>query len=258
MCQAGSIQNFVIATGHELTERLEYFEVDFSSILVIGMQNDTVPGLLAEKWPNSVIQQNRQNNSFTERWSDSEDASTNTDQAKFTLPFDSGSFDLVISNLAVTFYPPGNFASECFRLLRDGGVLMVSAFGPDFLDQFEKACKELQELEFNAAIIDMHNFADLLLATGFTNPVVDTDRQQLRYDNSTAFLQTYRDSDLAKKMLGNPHALDDELVRSKLSDHFAQHQNTPEEFLVNVEVFFAVAWKTPSNSNTTFVQFHAD
>lgn len=99
------------------------------------------------------------------------------------------SIDLVWSNLALHWHPePHKVFEEWYRLLRSGGLAMFSAFGPASLQELRQALTdakiETQTLQF----VDMHDFGDLLLERGFTDPVMDQETITLTYRHAEKLL----------------------------------------------------------------------
>jgi malonyl-CoA O-methyltransferase len=98
------------------------------------------------------------------------------------LPVRTGVMDLVISNLALHWSDAPEAAfSEMQRVLRGGGLLMFTTLGPDTL-------KELAQASANAGgrspvhhLIDMHDLGDMLVRSGFADPVMDMEYLTLTY-----------------------------------------------------------------------------
>lgn len=256
MVQTKPIQDLVRATASELAERLTLLEVDFADILVIGKQNDTIIERLQEKWPNATLQHTGPDMSSAAILANLQKNATTTDETEFKLPFDPDSFNLVVSNLAVSFYPPAGFALECLRVLKNTGVLMVSAFGPGSFDQLEKACKHEEELQFTATFIDMHDFADLLYSTGdFINPVVDTDRKEFCYGDIQSLIDDFQNCGFAQLLADNPDFLNSDAVRTNLLEHYPGVQEPADKIQLDIEHYFAIAWKYVDDSTSKAVRF---
>lgn len=235
-------KNFLNAAASELAERIQNLETGFSKILVIGGQFSNLEALLREQHPGSLLDT-------------TDPILANT---MFKLPFESQSFDLVVSNLTTVFYPPQDFVSETFRVLGENGVLMFSAFAPGSFRQLNEVSREIEGLNFNANFIDMHSLGDLLLATGFVNPVVDADRREYRYQNIDTLIQEIVDSGFCVNFFGNSKALNAKSVITKLRKFYPRASKESEVLHLNLEFLFGVAWKKSASDLSTHVQFHAD
>jgi malonyl-CoA O-methyltransferase len=95
------------------------------------------------------------------------------------MPFANQSVDMVFANLLFPWLYSlddiKQLLKECQRVLRVGGVLTFSFLGPDTLP-------ELQANHFLIPqLIDMHEIGDLLLQTGWADPVLDVMRYDVSY-----------------------------------------------------------------------------
>ncbi len=114
------------------------------------------------------------------------------------VPLSSASADLVFSNLALPWCDIPGVLAEAARLLRPHGLLSFSTFGPDTLIELRQAWASVDAEAHVQAFPDMHDIGDVLLETGFADPVVDVDRTRLVYDDVSAALL-----DLRRFGLGN-------------------------------------------------------
>lgn len=105
------------------------------------------------------------------------------------LPFATGSIDLVVSNLTLQWCRPEVVFAEYLRVLRPGGLLMFTSFGPDTLKELRQAWHDVDDRPHVHAFIDMHDLGDTLMRTGFTNPVMDIERFTLTYKDVTCMMR---------------------------------------------------------------------
>jgi malonyl-CoA O-methyltransferase len=99
-----------------------------------------------------------------------------------SLPLTANSVDLIYSNLAFQWSTdPLLLFRECLRVLKPGGLLMFTTFGPDTLVELRQAWSQVDRFEHVSRFIDMHDLGDLLLQAGFSAPVMDVDRMVLTY-----------------------------------------------------------------------------
>jgi malonyl-CoA O-methyltransferase len=102
-----------------------------------------------------------------------------------SLPLADASLDLVFSNATIQWCNDiqGIFV-ECLRVLRPGGLLMFTTFGPDTLWELRNAWTVADGHSHVSPFIDMHDLGDALVRVGFADPVVDVERLTLTYDKA--------------------------------------------------------------------------
>jgi malonyl-CoA O-methyltransferase len=93
------------------------------------------------------------------------------------LPFEPARFDLVFTNLMLQWVQPLDAAlSEIRRVLRPGGLLLASSFGPETLQELRGAWSAADDHVHVNDFVDMHDLGSALQRAGFTEPVLDADR----------------------------------------------------------------------------------
>lgn len=105
------------------------------------------------------------------------------------LPLAAGSVDLIVSNLALQWCDLARSLGELRRVLRPGGLLMFSSFGPDTLKELRAAWATTDADVHVHAFIDMHDIGDALMRAGFADPVMDVDRMMLTYTSVEQMLR---------------------------------------------------------------------
>ncbi len=98
------------------------------------------------------------------------------------LPFADDSADLIFSNAAVQWCTDIEAGfREFLRVLRPGGLLMFSTFGPDTLMELRHAWSEADGHTHVSGFMDMHDIGDALMQARFAEPVMDVDRLTVTY-----------------------------------------------------------------------------
>ena len=115
------------------------------------------------------------------------------------LPLARNQLDLVWSNLALHWHPqPDRVFAEWHRVLKVGGLLMFSCFGPDTLQELRAAFAEVDLAPHTLPFVDMHDFGDQLVEAGFAEPVMDMEKITVTYDTAEKLLAD------ARALGGNP------------------------------------------------------
>ncbi len=97
---------------------------------------------------------------------------------------------MVWSNLAVQWCNdlPATFA-EMHRVLKVDGLLMFSTFGPDTLKELRRSFNGVDPHNHLNRFTDMHDIGDMLVHSGFAEPVMDMEYFTLTYDDVRGVLQ---------------------------------------------------------------------
>ena len=158
------------------------------------------------------------------------------------LPFAGAAFDLLWSNLALQWHAtPDQVFPEWQRVLKVGGLLMFSTLGPDTLRELRMSAKPAATLDF----VDMHDFGDMLVASGFETPVMDAETLTVTYKTPQALLRDVRRwggeprSGLGPVGLGGRAAYAGQLAE-------LERQRRPDGTIpLTFEVIYGHAWKAP-------------
>ncbi|HXY22922.1 MAG TPA: methyltransferase domain-containing protein, partial [Burkholderiaceae bacterium] len=105
------------------------------------------------------------------------------------LPLADASVDVVFSNLMLHWHPqPHVVIAEIARVLRAGGLILFSSYGPDTCKELRAACQSTLAAVRPMPFVDMHDLGDMLIASGFETPVMEADTLHLSFGNAPALL----------------------------------------------------------------------
>lgn len=106
------------------------------------------------------------------------------------LPLPSRSMDVVFSSLALQWSPdPVALFADLRRVLKPGGLLLFSTFGPDTLHELRTAWSKADQKAHVNRFIDMHDIGDMVIAAGFAEPVFDVDILTLEYGDVKSLMR---------------------------------------------------------------------
>jgi malonyl-CoA O-methyltransferase len=184
-----------------LEARLDYIRISPQTILDLGAATGFTSQLLTQRYPKAQIiacdeaenllrqqKPNRRWFSFKKSTSQSLLCSEG-----LRLSLADNSVDLVFSSLFLPWYSSSEpFFEEVFRILKPGGLLLFSSFGPDTFKELKKVTTEiLTEMPINT-FKDMHDVGDILLRNRFVDPVMDMEMLTLDYENFTKMMADLR------------------------------------------------------------------
>jgi malonyl-CoA O-methyltransferase len=129
------------------------------------------------------------------------------------LPLPDRSVDVLHSNLCFQWIDdlPALFG-ECVRVLKPGGLLAFSSFGPDTLKELRAAWAAVDQHSHVSRFLDMHDVGDAMINAGLRDPVLDVNRYTLTYGEPRALLKelqglgaTHADRARERHLTGKSH-----------------------------------------------------
>jgi len=124
------------------------------------------------------------------------------------LPLRDGSVDLVFSNLMLQWcQDPDAVFGECRRVLKPGGLLTFTTFGPDTLVELRRAWAAADSRTHVNRFIDMHDLGDALVRSGLAEPVMDVERFTLTYAEVRDLMRDLKDIGAHNANAGRPRGL---------------------------------------------------
>ena len=107
-----------------------------------------------------------------------------------SLPLADHSVDVLHSNLCFQWIDDlAALFGECVRVLKPGGLLAFSTFGPDTLKELRAAWAEADQRPHVSRFLDMHDVGDAMLNAGLRDPVLDVFRYTLTYSEPRKLLE---------------------------------------------------------------------
>lgn len=158
------------------------------------------------------------------------------------LPFEDAQFDLVFSNLMLQWLqPPDAALAQMRRVLKPGGLLLLSSFGPETLQELRAAWAAADGGVHVNEFVDVHDLGSALQRAGFSEPVLDVDRHVRHYVDAMALMREL-------KALG-AHNIDARRARGLTGRAAWQRMNAHYESLrrpagvpATWQVVYAAAW----------------
>lgn len=159
------------------------------------------------------------------------------------LPFADRSTDMIFSNLTLQWCSDleAVFTEFC-RILKPGGLLIFSTFGPDTLKELRESWASVDEAVHVNAFIDMHDIGDALLRNGFADPVMDAERLTLTYPNVHAVMRELKTLGAHNAARGRPRTLTGKGRLHAMTAAYERYRNQgtlPATF----EVVYGLAWQ---------------
>ena len=109
------------------------------------------------------------------------------------LPLADASVDVLFSNLCLQWVEDLSAAFAGFRrVLKPGGLLLCSTFGPDTLWELREAFARADDRPHVSPFASIARFGDALMHAGFRDPVLDRDLQQRGHADLSSLMRELR------------------------------------------------------------------
>jgi len=170
------------------------------------------------------------------------------------MPLADDSVDLVFSNLALQWANDLDAALKEFRrVLRGGGLVVFSTFGPDTLKELRAAWSATDGYTHVNRFLDLHDVGDALVRAGFTEVVMDVEHFTLTYDHVKGLLRDLKVIGAHNVNAGRAHGLTGR-------QRFAAFEQAYEAFRSDAklpatyEVVYGTAWLPELPKGVRFVE----
>jgi malonyl-CoA O-methyltransferase len=166
------------------------------------------------------------------------------------LPLADASVDLLFSNLCLQWIEdlPAVFAGFR-RVLRPGGMLLVSTFGPDTLQELRDAFAEADaEAPHVSPFASIAQFGDALMHAGFRDPVLDRDAVVSRYPDLPALMRELRALGATNALHARRHTLTGKARFARAADAYARQSAAGDALPATWETITAMAWAPPAGA----------
>ena len=161
------------------------------------------------------------------------------------LPLADATVDLVFSNLALQWSSaPDAVLGEFLRVLRPGGLALFSTFGPDTLGELRAAWSAADPAHTHVNdFMDLHDLGDLMMASGFADPVTDAERIVLTYTELSGLMRDLKAIGAQNHTLGRPRTLMGKGRFQRFRQAYERYRRADGRLPATFEVVYGLGWK---------------
>jgi malonyl-CoA O-methyltransferase len=158
------------------------------------------------------------------------------------LPLRDASVDIVFSSLMLQWCnDPGDVFRECRRVLRPGGLLTFSTFGPDTLVELRRAWAAADGHTHVNRFLDMHDLGDALVRAGLAEPVMDVERYSLTYAGAGDLMRDLKAIGARNANAGRPRGLTGKGALTAMIEAYESYRRDGR-LPATYEVVYGQAW----------------
>ncbi|MBU0501530.1 MAG: malonyl-ACP O-methyltransferase BioC [Gammaproteobacteria bacterium] len=158
------------------------------------------------------------------------------------LPLADGCLDLILSNAMLQWCDdPALVFREWLRVLRPGGLLLFTSFGPDTLRELRSAWATVDDLPHVSRFFDMHELGDALLGLGWEGAVMDIDRFTLTYGDARHLMRDIKSLGASNAVTGRHPGLTGKGRLGAMADAYEQFRRNGQ-LPASYEAIYGHAW----------------
>ena len=158
------------------------------------------------------------------------------------LPLRAATIDLLWSNLALQWVNnPLQAFAEFRRVLAPGGLLMFSTFGPDTLKELREAYRGTDAHTHVNRFVDLHDLGDMLVQSGFADPVMDMEHLTLTYKDVRALMQDLKAIGAHNVTAGRPQGMSARATLAAVERNY-ERWRSDGRLPATFEVVYGHAW----------------
>jgi len=181
------------------------------------------------------------------------------------LPLADNTVDVLFSNLCLQWVEdlPAVFAGFR-RVLRPGGLLLLSSFGPDTLHELRAAFAQADAAPHVSPFASIAQVGDALMHAGFRNPVLDRDAMATHYADLPALMRELRAIGATNALRSRRSTLTGKSRFARAADAYEVERRGNDGLLpASWEIITAMAWAPDAGApireaGAEIAQFPAD
>ncbi len=236
--------------GQRLLERLDLIKLEPKRVLDVGAGTGILSNALCKRYKGcevialdlapAMLKLAHQRQGMVNRWFGKQRFVCGDAEQ---LPLADNCLDMVFSNFAIQWCSNLDLAfSEFQRVLKPGGLLLFTTFGPDTLKELRQAWQAVDDIIHVNTFIDMHDIGDAMLRAKLADPVMDTERLTLTYQDGMGIMRDLKAMGAHNVTSGRNHGLTGKQKLKQMLGAYDQFRNSDGQLPATYEVVYGHAW----------------
>lgn len=160
------------------------------------------------------------------------------------LAYTDNSFDVIFS--ASTYQWCNNLANalvSSHHTLNDKGLFIFSTFGPETLKELRECFSKVDDKPHVSSFHDIQIIGDSMLATGFTNPVVESEIITVEYASPLQLLHDLKATGATNHLQSRTRGLMGKSQLRKVLSEYEKLKLANQKYPASYQVIYAHGWK---------------
>lgn len=166
------------------------------------------------------------------------------------LPFADQTFDFIFSNLTLHWSIDLKLTfEEIHRVLKPGGFFIFSAMGLDTLKELRDSWRKVDDYPHVNTFLDMHDLGDLLLHTGWQDPVMDMEYLTMHYGNLGQLITDLRMLGVHNHFVGKRKTLTGKARFKQMTQEYEEYR-AEGRLPATYEIIYGHGWRGLDSGNS--------
>ncbi len=226
--------------AERLIDRLELVNIQPTTVVDIGSRTGYSTELLQKKYPQAQV--------IAIDWAENllrlqKEPFLKICSFPDKLPLPEAIADLVVVNLSWHWLNnPQMGLKEWRRLLKPGGLLLLSTCGPDTLSELRASFAEVDDSPHVHLFLDMHDIGDALMNADFIDPVMQAERLCLLYSSVSKIVRDLRNTGTANALKARRQSLTGKNRWRTMLAAYEKFITEEKDYPMTVEIVYGLAW----------------
>lgn len=225
---------------HRLCEQLQFIHLQPKIILDLGAGTAYANRLLKKQYPQAQII----SLDLAEKLIQTQPEHAICAAAEH-LPLQAQTIDLVFSNLMLPWCDDiSGIFSEVYRVLTPGGLFLFSSFGAETLQEIQFSWEKIDTFPHVHGCYDLQDLGDLLVQQHFADPVMNSERLVVNYQNIQQLSQELKQSGLQNILQTRRRSLTGKRRWQEFLQQLACYQTPNGRLPISFDLMYGHAWRS--------------